>query len=58
MQGRVYNDTFNPPKKKGIDDVTGEPLEKRVDDTRQVFGARIDKFNKEAKPMLEYCMFL
>lgn len=56
-QGRVYNDTFNPPKKKGLDDVTDEPLEKRIDDTRAVFGARIDRYNKEAQPMLQYCKF-
>ncbi|KAI1316520.1 hypothetical protein EDD11_009859 [Mortierella claussenii] len=30
--GRVYNMTYNPPKQAGIDDVTGEPLERRPDD--------------------------
>jgi len=30
--GRVYNLSFNPPKKPGIDDVTGEPLIVREDD--------------------------
>jgi adenylate kinase len=30
--GRTYNMSFNPPKVPGIDDVTGEPLTKRVDD--------------------------
>lgn len=24
--GRIYNLVFNPPKKPGLDDVTGEPL--------------------------------
>jgi adenylate kinase len=27
--GRVYNDLYNPPKKEGIDDITGEPLTRR-----------------------------
>lgn len=30
--GRTYNMRFNPPKKEGKDDVTGEPLIKRSDD--------------------------
>ena len=30
--GRVYNMTYNPPKRAGLDDVTGEPLERRPDD--------------------------
>ncbi|KAF9199911.1 hypothetical protein BGZ49_009917 [Haplosporangium sp. Z 27] len=30
--GRVYNMTYNPPKRLGVDDVTGEPLERRPDD--------------------------
>jgi len=24
--GRIYNLVFNPPKRSGVDDVTGEPL--------------------------------
>jgi adenylate kinase family enzyme len=31
--GRVYNTTYSAPKVPGIDDVTGEPLSKRPDDT-------------------------
>ena len=31
--GRSYNTKSNPPKVKGIDDITGEPLEQRVEDT-------------------------
>jgi adenylate kinase family enzyme len=31
--GRVYNTTYSAPKVEGIDDVTGEPLIKRPDDT-------------------------
>jgi len=30
--GRVYNNTWNPPKVSGYDDVTGEKLTRRVDD--------------------------
>mgnify|MGYP002718852904 CR=1 FL=1 len=31
--GRVYNTTYSAPKVEGKDDVTGEPLSKRPDDT-------------------------
>ena len=31
--GRVYNATYNKPVVDGLDDVTGEPLSKRPDDT-------------------------
>ena len=31
--GRVYHTKFNPPKVEGIDDVSGEPLVQRDDDT-------------------------
>ena len=30
--GRVYNNTWDPPKVAGYDDVTGEKLTKRADD--------------------------
>ena len=35
--GRVYNLDYNPPKVPFKDDVTGEALTKRQDDTAQVF---------------------
>ena len=34
--GRTYHVKFNPPQKAGIDDVTGEPLMQRKDDTKDV----------------------
>jgi len=33
--GRSYHLKFNPPKTDGIDDVTGEPLIHRQDDTKE-----------------------
>ena len=35
--GRVYNLQYKPPKVPGKDDITGEPLTKRPDDTAEVF---------------------
>ncbi|CAI4219362.1 unnamed protein product [Parascedosporium putredinis] len=37
--GRVYNTTFNAPRSPGIDDVTGEPLVQRPDDSEEVYRA-------------------
>lgn len=52
--GRVYNTTYNPPKVEGLDDVTGEPLIKRKDDTVEVFANRLNSFHEENEPMLNY----
>ncbi|KAF2069943.1 hypothetical protein CYY_008740 [Polysphondylium violaceum] len=53
--GRVYNSVFSPPKVKGIDDVTGEPLVKRSDDNdEKVFQNRIKTFKESTLPLLKY----
>ena len=49
--GRVYNLDYNPPKVPFKDDVTGEPLLKREDDTAEVFQRRLDKYNQEIGPL-------
>lgn len=52
--GRVYNLDYNPPKVAGRDDVTGEPLTKREDDTAAVFQKRLDRYNAEIGPLREF----
>ena len=52
--GRVYNDSFNPPKVPGRDDVTGDPLVKRADDSEEVYRARWAKFLETSEPLLEH----
>ena len=52
--GRSYNIFFNPPKVPGIDDVTGEPLMKRGDDTEDKLKNRLDEFHNKTTPVLEY----
>ncbi|KAG8410599.1 Adenylate kinase 2 [Metarhizium acridum] len=52
--GRVYNTTFNAPKVPGRDDVTGEPLTQRADDTEEVYRARFQKFQETSEPLLEH----
>ncbi|KAK5992420.1 GTP:AMP phosphotransferase [Cladobotryum mycophilum] len=52
--GRVYNTTFNRPRVAGRDDVTGEPLIQRADDTEEVYRARFRKFQETSEPLLEH----
>ncbi|KAL7009441.1 Adenylate kinase 2 [Cystobasidiomycetes sp. EMM_F5] len=52
--GRIYNTTYNPPKAKGLDDLTGEPLSKRIDDDVDIFKKRLINFHKENAPIKDY----
>lgn len=52
--GRVYNLTFNPPKVKGKDDITGEPLTRRPDDNPEVFKARLKNYRDLTLPLTEH----
>ncbi|KAJ8339010.1 hypothetical protein SKAU_G00357960 [Synaphobranchus kaupii] len=52
--GRVYNTDFNPPKIPGLDDVTGEPLIQRNDDTPETVTRRLHAYKTQTEPVLEY----
>jgi adenylate kinase len=52
--GRVYNTGFNAPKVPGRDDVTGEPLVRRMDDDEKVYRERFRKFSETSKPLLDH----
>ena len=52
--GRSYHLTFNPPKVEGKDDVTGEDLMHRKDDTREALASRLNSFHKSTNPVIEY----
>ncbi|KAF8937932.1 adenylate kinase-domain-containing protein [Dissophora ornata] len=52
--GRVYNMTYNPPKHAGLDDVTGELLERRPDDNPETFKIRLQKHHELTEPLLDY----
>jgi adenylate kinase len=52
--GRVYNTTFNAPKVPGKDDITGEPLTKRMDDDEETWRERLKKFEETSEPLLEH----
>lgn len=52
--GRTYNIYFDPPKVEGIDDVTGEPLMKRSDDSADKLRTRLEEFHKKTEPILRF----
>jgi len=52
--GRSYHVKFNPPKREGYDDVTGEPLIHRDDDKREVLQSRLDVYNLKTAPIAGY----
>ena len=44
--GRSYHIKFRPPKQENVDDVTGEPLIQRKDDTLEVVKNRLEQYHK------------
>lgn len=38
----------------GLDDITGEPLTKRLDDTAEVFKKRLEEYKKTNEPLKDY----
>ncbi|KAH8486752.1 hypothetical protein H0E87_025670 [Populus deltoides] len=52
--GRTYHTKFAPPKAPGVDDVTGEPLIQRKDDTAAVLKSRLEAFHKQTEPVIDY----
>jgi adenylate kinase len=52
--GRVYNTDFNAPKVPGKDDVTGEPLTQREDDSVDTWKQRLHKFEETSKSLLQH----
>lgn len=52
--GRVYNLQWSPPKVPGKDDETGEPLSQREDDKFAVIRHRLDTFDKNTNPIMEF----
>jgi adenylate kinase family enzyme len=52
--GRIYNTHFNPPKRPGLDDLTGESLKKRPDDDVSVIKTRIEEYHLLTEPLIDY----
>ncbi|OGT49385.1 MAG: adenylate kinase [Gammaproteobacteria bacterium RIFCSPHIGHO2_12_FULL_41_15] len=52
--GRVYHTRFNPPKKAGFDDETGEPLVQREDDKEETVRQRLQVYREQTEPLVRY----
>jgi len=52
--GRTYHQRFNPPKVEGCDDVTGEELIQRVDDLEETVTKRLEVYQRQTRPLVEY----
>ena len=52
--GRTYHIDFNPPKKSGVDDETGEELIIRKDDEPETVKDRLKVYWTQTQPLIEY----
>lgn len=52
--GRVYHIHFNPPKKDGVDDATGEPLIQRDDDLEATVMHRLQVYHDQTEILISY----
>lgn len=52
--GRTYHEDFNPPKKPGLDDETGEELIIRKDDEPETVKDRLKVYWTQTQPLIEY----
>jgi adenylate kinase len=52
--GRTYHVTFKPPRVPDLDDVTGEPLTQRKDDTEEVLKKRLDQYHSNTNLIFDY----
>ena len=52
--GRTYHILHNPPKNKGLDDVTGERLAHRDDDKEEIIRKRLGVYQKLIRPLINF----
>jgi adenylate kinase len=52
--GRTYHIRFNPPKREGLDDETGEPLIQRADDHEDTVRHRLAVYRDQTRPLVDY----
>ena len=52
--GRTYHVEFNPPKEEGRDNVTGEALIQREDDTTDTVRNRLNTYYEQTAPLVSY----
>lgn len=52
--GRTYHVKYNPPKIAGKDDVTGENLIQRADDSEETVAKRLAVYHSQTEPLVEF----
>ncbi len=52
--GRTYHVVFNPPKTAGKDDLTGDDLIQREDDSEATVQKRLAVYHRQTEPLVEY----
>lgn len=52
--GRVYSYSYRPPKVRGLDDETGEPLVQRDDDKPESVRQRLAAYDQVTAPLVNY----
>ncbi|MDD8049267.1 MAG: adenylate kinase [Thomasclavelia sp.] len=52
--GASYHLEFNPPKVEGICDKCGGKLYQRPDESEEAVKVRLDTYNKQTKPLIDY----
>jgi adenylate kinase len=52
--GRTYHIKFNPPRREGKDDVTGEDLIQRDDDKEETVKKRLAVYQSQTRPLVRY----
>lgn len=52
--GRIYHVVYNPPKVEGKDDLTGESLILRDDDSETTITKRLDVYHQQTEPLIDY----
>lgn len=52
--GQIYHVRFNPPRRPGVCDRCGGELIQRADDQRDAIAARLDAYDRQTAPLLDY----
>ena len=52
--GRVYHIDFSPPQKADKDDITGEPLIQRPDDSEDTVYERLEVYQRQTAPLIKF----
>jgi adenylate kinase len=52
--GRTYHEHLQPPKRAGLDDLTGEPLVRRPDDAPDLVSARLHVYTTKSGPVVDF----